>query len=60
MLGFASLYLVQMSGRRAFGASGRVVGVVTALGLASIGVYLGRFIGFNSWEPSCTRSAWPT
>ena len=50
LLGFASLYLVQMIVRTA--RSGRVawLGVVAALVLASIGVYLGRFIRFNSWD----------
>jgi uncharacterized membrane protein len=50
LLGFASLYLAQMIIRRTFGARVAWLGVVTALGLASIGVYLGRFIRFNSWD----------
>jgi uncharacterized membrane protein len=50
LLGFASLYLVQMILRRAVGEPLAWAGVVLALGLASIGVYVGRFIRFNSWD----------
>jgi uncharacterized membrane protein len=50
LLGFGSLYLVQMVIRRAFGEKVAWLSVVIALGLASIGVYLGRFIRFNSWD----------
>jgi uncharacterized membrane protein len=49
-LGFASLLLVQLVVTRAAGA---LFGWVTALGalfFASIGVYLGRFLRFNSWD----------
>ena len=50
MLGFVSLYLIQaIIGRRASAAVGWGV-VVCVLGLASIGVYLGRFAHFNSWD----------
>ena len=50
MLGFVSLYLVHaVIGRRAGSAVGWVV-VVCVLGLASFGIYLGRFAGFNSWD----------
>jgi uncharacterized membrane protein len=50
MLGFVSLYLVHaIIGRRAGAAVGWVV-VVCVLGLASFGVYLGRFARFNSWD----------
>ena len=50
MLGFVSLYLVQsIIARRAGAAVGWIV-VVCALGLASFGVYLGRFARFNSWD----------
>lgn len=48
LLGFASLYLVQMILRRAFGTVVAWLGVVVALSLGSIGVYVGRFIRFNS------------
>jgi uncharacterized membrane protein len=50
LLGFASLYLVQMILRRAFGTVVAWLGVVVALSLGSIGVYVGRFIRFNSWD----------
>ena len=50
LLGFASLYLVQMILRRAFGPTVAWLGVLVALGLASVGVYVGRFIRFNSWD----------
>jgi uncharacterized membrane protein len=50
LLGFASLYLVQMILRRAFGTVAAWLGVVMALSLGSIGVYVGRFIRFNSWD----------
>jgi uncharacterized membrane protein len=50
LLGFGSLYLVQMILRRAFGSAVAWLGVLGALGLASVGVYVGRFIRFNSWD----------
>jgi uncharacterized membrane protein len=50
LLGFASLYLMQMVWRRAVGPGWSWLGVVAALALASFGVYLGRFVRFNSWD----------
>src|SRR5215211_5632569 len=50
LLGFASLYLVQMILRRTLGAVVAWLGVLVALSLGSIGVYVGRFIRFNSWD----------
>jgi uncharacterized membrane protein len=50
LLGYASLYLVQMLARRVFGLAWSWVGVACALALASFGVYLGRFVRFNSWD----------
>jgi uncharacterized membrane protein len=50
LLGFASLYLVQMVARRIVGLAWSWVGVAGALALASFGVYLGRFVRFNSWD----------
>jgi uncharacterized membrane protein len=50
LLGFASLYLMQMIWERAVGAVWSWLGVIGALALASFGVYLGRFLRFNSWD----------
>ena len=50
VLGFLSLYLMQVVWRRAAGAAVAWVGVVAVLALASVGVYIGRFIHFNSWD----------
>jgi uncharacterized membrane protein len=50
LLGFASLYLMQMIWQRAAGTLLSWLGVVAALGLGSLGVYLGRFLRFNSWD----------
>jgi uncharacterized membrane protein len=50
LLGFGSLYLVQMIVRRTFGATVAWLAVLGALGLASVGVYVGRFLRFNSWD----------
>ena len=50
LLGFASLYLVQMVLRRALGSRLAWVAAAGALALASVGVYIGRFIRFNSWD----------
>ena len=50
LLGFASLYLVQLILRRAFGATVGWLGVFGALALGSIGVYIGRFVRLNSWD----------
>jgi uncharacterized membrane protein len=50
LLGFASLYLMQMILRYAAGTLLSWLGVVAALGLGSLGVYLGRFLRFNSWD----------
>lgn len=50
LLGFASLYLVQLIARRVVGRGGSWAVVVCALALGSVGVYLGRFVRFNSWD----------
>jgi uncharacterized membrane protein len=50
VLGFASLYLMQLIWDRAVGPVWSWLGVVGALALASFGVYLGRFLRFNSWD----------
>lgn len=50
LLGFASLCLVQLILRRTFGAALSWLGVFGSLVLASIGVYIGRFVRLNSWD----------
>jgi uncharacterized membrane protein len=50
LLGFASLYLVQMIVRSVVGTAWSWVVVAVALALSSFGVYLGRFVRFNSWD----------
>ena len=50
VLGFVSLYLMQSLVARRFG---RLVGWIftaVATGLCSFGIYLGRFLRFNSWD----------
>jgi uncharacterized membrane protein len=50
LLGFASLYLVQMLLRATVGATTAWLAVLCSLGIASLGVYIGRFVRFNSWD----------
>ena len=50
LLGFASLYLVQIVVRGVVGAAWSWAVVAAALALSSFGVYLGRFVRFNSWD----------
>jgi uncharacterized membrane protein len=50
LLGFVSLYLMQAVWRRAAGTLAGWVGVVAVLALGSLGVYIGRFVGLNSWD----------
>lgn len=50
VLGFLSLYLMQVVWRRAAGPIVAWAGVVATLALGSVGVYIGRFIHFNSWD----------
>ena len=50
LLGFFSLYLMQTLSRQSAGSLVSWVGVVAVLALGSLGVYVGRFIGFNSWD----------
>jgi uncharacterized membrane protein len=49
-LGFISLYLIHSVARTHFGAILAWVGVWAVLALGSIGVFLGRFQRFNSWD----------
>jgi uncharacterized membrane protein len=50
LLGFGSLYLMQIVWRRSVGPLWAWLGVIGTLALASFGVYLGRFLRFNSWD----------
>lgn len=50
LLGFASLYLVHAVVRHRFGAAWGWQCVIAALGLASVGVWLGRLLRWNSWD----------
>jgi uncharacterized membrane protein len=50
MVGLFSLYVMHMTWRRALGATGAWLCVIMSLMLASIGVYLGRYLHLNSWD----------
>ena len=50
LLGFVSLYLMQMIWRRAIGPGWSWVVAACALALGSFGVYIGRFMRWNSWD----------
>jgi uncharacterized membrane protein len=50
VLGFVSLYLMQSIVVRRFGRMAGWLFVVLATGLCSFGIYLGRFLRFNSWD----------
>jgi uncharacterized membrane protein len=50
MLGFASLYLMQAVIRRALGTVNAWLFAFTVLVLSSFGVYLGRYVRWNSWD----------
>ena len=50
LLGFASLYLMQTVVRQARGAVAGWIFAVIAIGLGSLGIYLGRFLRLNSWD----------
>lgn len=49
-LGFASLYLMHAVARRLWGAAKAWLGVGVVLVLGSVGVFLGRFQRWNSWD----------
>jgi uncharacterized membrane protein len=49
-LGFISLYLIHSVARSYFGAVQAWIGVWAVLALSSVGVFLGRFQRFNSWD----------
>jgi uncharacterized membrane protein len=50
VLGFVSLYLMQSLVRRSFGPVAGWGFVAGVAGLAGFGIYLGRFLRFNSWD----------
>lgn len=50
VLGFVSLYLMQSLVRRRFGQIAGWLFVVGVAGLSGFGIYLGRFLRFNSWD----------
>lgn len=50
VLGFVSLYLMQSIVARRFGRVISWLFVALATGLCSFGIYLGRFLRFNSWD----------
>ncbi len=50
LMGFASLYLMHAIVRHRFGAAPGWAAAVVALGLTSVGVYVGRFLQWNSWD----------
>ena len=50
LLGLASLYLLHAVVRDRFSARVGWLGALTVLALTSVGVYLGRFLQWNSWD----------
>lgn len=48
--GYLSLYLMHQRVTQRLGAAAGWVFAIVALGLSSFGVYLGRFLRFNSWD----------
>jgi uncharacterized membrane protein len=50
VLGFVSLYLMQSVVARALGWAGGWLFIVGVAALSGFGIYLGRFLRFNSWD----------
>ena len=50
VLGFVSLFLMQGVVRRMFGSMASWLFIAAVAGLSSFGIYLGRFLRFNSWD----------
>lgn len=50
ILGFLSLFLMQGVVRRRFGRAASWIFIAGVAGLSGFGIYLGRFLRFNSWD----------
>jgi len=50
VLGFVSLYLMQSVVKQAYGSRASWGFVALVAGLSGFGIYLGRFLRFNSWD----------
>jgi uncharacterized membrane protein len=50
VLGFVSLFLMQGVVRRMFGSAASWLFIGAVAGLSGFGIYLGRFLRFNSWD----------
>jgi len=50
LLGFASLFMMQTVVRQWAGAAAGWLFALVAIGLGSLGIYLGRFLRLNSWD----------
>lgn len=50
VLGFLSLYVMQTMVSRRFGALGGWAFAVVVCGLTGVGIYIGRFLRWNSWD----------
>ena len=50
LIGFSSLYLMQTIWQARLGTAWAWGGVVAVLALACLGISIGRFVGYNSWD----------
>src|SRR5579859_1051914 len=50
VLGFVSLFLMQSVVRRRLGQAASWMFIAIVAGLSGFGIYLGRFLRFNSWD----------
>jgi len=50
VLGFVSLFLMQNIIKRMFGSAASWLFIAGVAGLSGFGIYLGRFLRFNSWD----------
>jgi len=53
VLGFVSLFLMQGVVRRLFGRTTSWLFIGAVASLSGFGIYLGRFLRFNSWDVIC-------